>query len=416
MAVFRVRDYEDKSIDFQASLRIGAWAIAGLYIACYAAAAREVVRFKTTLPWIVFLVFSVVNIPSTDNWLFGLISATTFLMFYLYVGVMILVHGRTLILNALIISLAIIALISLIVYFAYPALGRMPIWIGNIRVPSNRMSGILGSANGVGVACGLALTLLVIYWREITALSEPLKCALFVLFAIDLVMSINRMSILAAAGCIALYMIIVRRSEFTLMFFWLLAMALIALFILLGEDALLLFSRSGSVNELTTATGRAEIWETVIALWTERPLLGWGHASAIAILPYMHHLFLQAAHAHNLFLEVLFSRGLVGFSVFILGFLWCFTAAFRYGRVRPMILMLFFLAVGMMEPIPLGNRAGSSFLIFSFAIFEMAGLRVHLTAQRSRARLAVPIRRAPSPVGTHRAVESRPGAGAPPLA
>ncbi len=36
-------------------------------------------------------------------------------------------------------------------------------------------------------------------------------------------------------------------------------------------------TRSGSVSELTTLTGRTEIWAVAADLIAQRPLLGWGY-------------------------------------------------------------------------------------------------------------------------------------------
>ncbi len=61
-------------------------------------------------------------------------------------------------------------------------------------------------------------------------------------------------------------------------------------------------TKSGKAEELTSATGRTEIWYHVIAAISERPLFGWGLDCAASV-------GLEAGSTHNLILNVTLSSG-----------------------------------------------------------------------------------------------------------
>src|SRR5690606_7505463 len=94
---------------------------------------------------------------------------------------------------------------------------------------------------------------------------------------------------------------------------------------LIGIGALLFFSdeifamlsRSGRADEITSATGRAAIWGVVLEMWAQQPLHGYGYTSALSILPLDPRLFHVAAHAHNMYLELLFAGGTILLGLFL---------------------------------------------------------------------------------------------------
>jgi len=67
-----------------------------------------------------------------------------------------------------------------------------------------------------------------------------------------------------------------------------------------------LLSKSGDTAELTSATGRTEIWAEVISLVSERPLVGYGAATSKYLLKD------YSLHTHNLVLNIALSTGVLG--------------------------------------------------------------------------------------------------------
>lgn len=72
------------------------------------------------------------------------------------------------------------------------------------------------------------------------------------------------------------------------------------------EDKLASLSKSGDSEELTTATGRAEIWAYAAKLIAQRPLTGYGAATS------KYYLADFSSYTHNLIINVAFSTGIVG--------------------------------------------------------------------------------------------------------
>ncbi len=72
------------------------------------------------------------------------------------------------------------------------------------------------------------------------------------------------------------------------------------------ESKLLALSKSGDSAELTTITGRSEIWAYTLGLVAERPFTGWGAATS------KHLLEDYSLYTHNLVLNVALSTGIFG--------------------------------------------------------------------------------------------------------
>jgi O-antigen ligase len=227
-----------------------------------------------------------------------------------------------------------------------------------------------------------------IAWRR------PLFIVLITPMLFCLVASNNRMSI-AAMGAGFLY-VYLRRGSFGLKAaLVILIAALVAIVMATFGDAILAgVSRSGSVDEITSGTGRTRIWAVVLDLWTQRPLFGYGAGSAKFILPVHPLLFEAAAHAHNLYLNILFAGGLVGLGLFLTAVVTATRAAWRRGLHSVIALLLFLLVYGITEP-TIGGIA--SFLTMTF--YAMLILPTRGDTAASRLGLAspttTPFRRAP---------------------
>ncbi|WP_186775952.1 O-antigen ligase family protein [Rubripirellula reticaptiva] len=72
-----------------------------------------------------------------------------------------------------------------------------------------------------------------------------------------------------------------------------------------GDSVTSMVTKTGEIDELTSATGRTEIWGEAIRLIRERPLTGWGLNSTPKLMADF------SLHTHNLLLHVCFSGGLI---------------------------------------------------------------------------------------------------------
>lgn len=86
-----------------------------------------------------------------------------------------------------------------------------------------------------------------------------------------------------------------------------------------------------------TFTGRTELWAYIGEHWSESPLLG--HGPAVFNSSQLFGLHWEPIHAHNQFLQTLFTTGLIGVGL-LLVFVWLWTSAnlrfAKYGYVLPL--------------------------------------------------------------------------------
>src|SRR5690606_10471338 len=126
-----------------------------------------------------------------------------------------------------------------------------------------------------------------------------------------LVMTNSRMA-LVMTGAIVVMMALLNWRRLYLGLF-LASTALLAAVAILpfGQDTLLkAVSRSGTVGEVTSFTGRTEIWYTVLKLAQVQPWMGYGYGSSVFVLPeHTDAIGFSTSHAHNLFLQLLLTTG-----------------------------------------------------------------------------------------------------------
>lgn len=126
----------------------------------------------------------------------------------------------------------------------------------------------------------------------------------------------------------------------------------------LMASKLSLLSKSGDTSELTSATGRTEIWAYALKLIGERPLLGYGAATT------KYYLKEYSFHCHNLILNVAFSCGVLGGLIMIWVYLsQAFQAIFRPHAISS-FLMVFILLIGLFESAVFSILAGIATIVF----------------------------------------------------
>jgi len=130
----------------------------------------------------------------------------------------------------------------------------------------------------------------------------------------------------------------------------------------LVQSKLTFLSKSGDTEELTSATGRADIWGYAIHLIWERPLTGYGAATS------KYYLTDYSLYTHNMILNIAFSTGVFGGLAAILMCL---------GRVREMLirnhplvdgLVAFLLINGLFENVMFSILAGMPTILWIVAI------------------------------------------------
>jgi len=243
----------------------------------------------------------------------GLVGCFAFTLY------LVRVMGADTAVQTLYIAAVLLSTVSLIVYFVDPSFGRMYNWQGDYLVQGTRLTGILTSANGAGSTAALGLALALVLRRRCRELRWNGLAAL--IMALTLLLTNNKGAMIALVACISCVYVIERRSVFRLALLVAAAAASTIIVSLYGEALFAFISRSGSSDEVASATGRDRIWSVVIKMWLDEPIFGYGWGASLTILPTHPALTMAAANAHNLYLEILFASGIVGLSVFVIALL-----------------------------------------------------------------------------------------------
>jgi O-antigen ligase len=316
---FRLRAYDDKSLDLQVLIKLGVWAATLVFcVAFFRLWGKRMLRVDNffqvvLLALIVLSCFYAVNVPFSLACAFSLIAVFCLL----FMSSAVLTNRE--IIAPIIGGGTLVSVISILVYFLIPEFGRMKEWHGGELVPGPRLAGITGTANVIGYISAFSCMALYYYRRY---LPQKIPLSFWVVLAINvlaLVMSNSRTSMLALAGAIAIAGLF-RASPAKLASLFA-GVCVVIIFCLTADlhTVFALLSRSGDASEILTATGRFSVWEVALKLIAERPLLGWGYGSMNFVLPALSsEVGFAAAHAHNAFLQVFLSIGLLGLCCFIL--------------------------------------------------------------------------------------------------
>lgn len=373
---FRDRAYDDKSFDFQVILRLLSYLLMLMIPFIY----KRMWKYLLVIPrdfTIVMLIYFIVSAVFSPVPIFSAFNAFSIIVGYIYATFIIAFHGENGGAKLVVAAGGIICIASLVVWAVNPEIATMKAWDGYEIADIGRLRGLTGSANGLGAVGSLTSLFIILFrtdkisgWRyfSIAALSTALIC---------LVMSNNRMAILSLMVCLWLYFVTFRLKGMGLIAS-ILGLGIGVVVLLLAQDLIFsALSRSGNASEITSGTGRAEIWSVVIELWTASPFIGYGYSSANSILPLDPRLFSVAAHAHNMYLEILFSGGFIGIILFFMSICAYFIRALAGRNWKYLIILVFFMLRGFTEASPFAGVLG-----FNAMIYMLAGAAIHLNVGR----------------------------------
>lgn len=369
-ANFRYREYADKTIDLQVALKL-----AGIALLFLLSLQSIIHRVRAGIPnalvlWFLFLIYLVFTSAYAVNPTYSLIASASTLGGFCYLFHILDTYGRERLLWVVVITGLVLCLASMATYFAVPAFGRMSDWVGRSYIVTWRLQGVFGSSNAAGVS-GAFLVLLATQTLRVRR-QGLLFWGMVAAFVFCLIMSNNRMAI--AAAILAFGIIFLTRGNITgkSALVLLAASAVVIVFLVAGDVILESVTRSGSAEEVLSATGRTRIWAVVLELWGESPLLGYGYTSSQQILPNHPLLFVAAAHAHNMYLEVLFSGGVLGLGLLAAALASTVRIAVKRRAFKETALIAFFMLYGVTEPI-LNSLVGfPAFALFTAVLLVFA--------------------------------------------
>jgi O-antigen ligase len=114
-------------------------------------------------------------------------------------------------------------------------------------------------------------------------------------------------------------------------------------------------------------TGRGQLWSEFFALFSERPLFGYGFDMSRYVAEHFlaHSVAGDISSTHNSYLTILFDLGLIGFTLYFLLLIMMVVGVIRSGRIELVPFVIVFLLSGLTEsrPLNVGNPSGLLFII-----------------------------------------------------
>lgn len=351
-ATFRQRELTAQSMDAQTFMKLCIWGSA-ILISIFSTPGFFGRLFRGDMKWLtilsLFAVFSTVYSPIPTYTFGGGVAAVSYCALAVCVSENL---RKEQILFAFLLGLSCLLGVSLLLYAAGGGMAAME---GGAVL---RLGGLAGSPNTLGRAASLTVLLLgvlliyrylsVFSWRFLLPACMAVTC---------LVLSDSRTSMAVVIVAFGLYFL---RNNPRVAMLGIFGVGLFG-FLLLNVDLPLhefasAFSRSGRVSDITTLTGRTDIWDVSIAAFFEKPILGYGFGSTKVLLPQIYRTYwgFTVSHAHNLYIQTALTMGLVGLS-FVLIILWRQVAAyFKHQDVFKTAVLGFILIHGLTEPGPIG--------------------------------------------------------------
>lgn len=369
----RQRALSDASVDPQNLVKMAIWG-SGLLVALMNwRYVREALREPAVALMVLLTLWFVVTSIYSPIRMYSFGSAVAFLSVVLFGVVVRRVVPAPLLLRGTIGLLTFMLIVGLVLYAVVPDRAMAEMEGGTIR----RLAAPFGTPNSLGRASALVVVLAVLArmagvlnWRS------PLLLMSVVSALACLYLSQSRTA-MAALGLTLLTIYLVGRPRRLLVAAILTALAALLVVVLRVDvmDLLALVSRTGYVKEVTTLTGRTDIWAFAWSQIVQEPLLGYGHASSKLIFPLLYRQYWgwTTTHAHNMWLQIWFTTGLVGV-VLLAGI---FVAQFRYWLqtrdVGSLALMVFVFIIGLAEA---GHIAGAPSTLTAMWAVWLAGRRV----------------------------------------
>ncbi|MFC0406621.1 O-antigen ligase family protein [Roseomonas elaeocarpi] len=309
---FRVRGAGETDADWQSALKFALWIGAGVIGAGHVRLAKQLLGRPEAVLWIGYILMALVSslYSPLPGYSFG--CALALLCFFGFACALLTRLSESRALWTFAVGMVAFHIGSWVAFYALPELGSAPTW--TLSGTLMRMCGLAGQATNLGYLDAQFIgAVFLLWWAGRCSL---LMAVLLMGFgAVTLVASDCRTMMLAVVLGIAV--VVASRSAWLMALTILGSLLLAVLFMLFPGILSVLgsrFSRSGDAAEMTTLTGRMEIWDFAWSQINESPIIGWGYNSSKVVLG--QHLGFENGlvvdNAHNLFLQSLLSVGAVG--------------------------------------------------------------------------------------------------------
>jgi len=384
-AVFRIRDYEDKGIDFQVAFKFI------LFIFAFFMSFRYVLKvgvfsFIQKNLMIVLLLFWLLatSLYAVDSF-YSLYISLTYFSFFVFLSYSLRTLNFEGVASILYYSILLFMIVSLYLYVFEPEVGRFVFWNDGILEPSWRMSGLAGSANNFSRIISLAFIVVLFNWSFFRT-----KHSLHALFlylsiaALCVLLSGSRTTIIFMMATIAAYYYLrLERKSKAYTFLIFVVLAFVAYFSI--NIIVDIISRTDG-EDLSSFTGRDVIWRMASSLIEDSIWLGYGLGSSVYLLPDLSDILgFSPAHAHNMYLQLTLNGGLVGLILFICTTLHAVVKLRRNRDVQFLCYLLFVMLVGIFESGAFALSANIFTLLYFLCISVANDLRSEQLASQNEA-------------------------------
>ncbi|GAB1390911.1 MAG: hypothetical protein AMXMBFR78_17810 [Rubrivivax sp.] len=345
----RQRAFEDTSADPQNLLKMALWGVGLLVGLLNWRVLREALRQPATLALMLTTVWFGVTAIYSPIPLYTFGSAVSLLAVVIFGAVARRSINEPLLIKGPAVALTLLLLLGLALYVVAPERALARTEGGTIL----RLAAPFGTPNQLGRAAAIVLMLMAMGWirRDVGPRSVLLWIAVPVALAC-LYLSQSRTALAALVVALAMVYAVKRPARGLLLAA---ALALTGLafsvFDLNLSDLAAIISRTGRVSELTTMTGRTEIWSAVWAATLEQPYFGYGHGSSKLLIPQLYRTFWgwTSTHAHNMWLQTWFGAGIVGVALLASTMLLQLRYCLRTRDLASLMVLAFVFVYGMAE-------------------------------------------------------------------
>lgn len=371
-ASFRMRDFQDVSMDWQSLLKLAVWGGALLIGIVHFSSTRHSIIHTPVAALLLYAVWALTSTLWSESPYYTLGAAVSFMSLLLFAPVVIEKLTLQQILKAAVISFFVFLVLSWVLYFALPDMGRS-IFISDSGSKVPRLNGLAGQPTNLGrvSACLVGAAFLLVHLGFVR---KRVALPLMLFGFVTLLFTQTRTAL--GGILLAIGFLFFRRRPVLLLLF--LIVGLGSFFFIqfelseMNTTALLLhLSRSGNVEELITLTSRTDIWQFVLEKVRESPLIGHGYASSRVLISsgFASKWGWTTGSSHNMLLQNLLTTGIIG-TIFVL-FLLIRQAKQMFSDPSPFsdLIFIFIFINGLTEAIVLGGTPSMLSLLWMLSLY-----------------------------------------------
>jgi len=364
-------DKEKVGLDMQVMLKLAGIGFAAIYGGIGFLTDRRVRDLVQSFPvfWVVIIIaMYFVSTPFSIDPKISLASTLSVVAILLLTIRALLQIGIMPVLNAIFVGMGLFNIFSWVVFFAWPEVGVLKEALPDGKF-AHRMSG-LAHSNVLGQYAGLTVVLGMIMFFTYKRKSKA-RLGLIAIALGALVCSLSRTSMVATLVALAVaYRRVFFKREYLQRYVVAAMVGIFALMVIstqvdLGakiKEKMTLISKSGNADELTSATGRSEIWAYSIRLIGERPLIGYGAATS------KYYLARYSLYTHNMILNVAFSTGIIGGFACLMMVLGRIRAMFSISHPLADGILIFIIVNGLFENVIFAVLAGMPTMVWIMSL------------------------------------------------